>query len=308
MSAPTSQWRGLIHLGIVYLVWGSTYLFIRIAVHEGSGFSPFTMAASRITVAAAILLPAVILLRMPWKVSKRDLVTLAASGALLWFGGNGLVALAEKRASSSFAALVIGSTPVWPVLVEAVLDRRRPSWQLVLGMLVSFAGLAVLLSPVLRQGIRADTVSALTLLLASFSWAAGSMLFQRRPVKAPPLVASAWQHVFGAIALCIAMQAAGDPAPNPTHAAWLAWVYLIVAGSLISFRSYLIAVQTLPMSVVMTYAYVNPVTAMILGRVFLGEKISGTMLAGMALILGGVAVIFRERLTRTRRQPVTSRA
>lgn len=298
MSASPNPWRGLLHLGIVYLVWGSTYLFIRIAVHEGSGFPPFTMAASRITVAAAMLLPAVILLRMPWKVSRRDLLTLAASGVLLWFGGNGLVALAEKRASSSFAALVIGSTPVWPVLIEMLLDRKRPSWRLVAGMGIAFGGLAVLLSPVLRQGVRADTVSALTLLLASFCWAAGSMLFQRRPVNAPPLVASAWQHVFGAIALCIAMQAAGDPAPDPTRSAWLAWGYLIVAGSLISFRSYLIAVQTLPMSVVMTYAYVNPVTAMILGRVFLGEQITGTMLGGMGLILGGVAVIFRERLAR----------
>lgn len=288
-----SRRRGLLYLLIVYLVWGSTYLAMR---ETALGhFPPLQMAASRVCIAAPILLVAARMLGQRIVLDRREAGLLAASGALLWLGGNGLVAVAEKHAASGFAALVIGSTPVWPVIFEFVLDRRRPTWRLLASLAVGFAGLAVLISPMLRHGLRADILSTVTLICATIFWAAGSMLQQRKRIAVAPLAASAWQHVFGGIALFAAAQLSSEPAPQPTTAAWIAWLYLIVFGSLISFTCYIIVVRALPMPVVMTYAYVNPVTAVILGRLFLGEPITKPMLLGMALIIAGVAGIFHER-------------
>ena len=116
-----------LHLGIVYLVWGSTYLAIRVAVREGSGFPPFSMGATRVILAGLLLLGWAALSRKRVRPSRRELLILAGSGLLLWSVGNGLVIWAEQRADSALAALVIGTTPIWAVLIEAALDRRRPS-------------------------------------------------------------------------------------------------------------------------------------------------------------------------------------
>lgn len=288
--------RSLAHLLVVYIVWGSTYLAMRETAL--GNFPPLQMAASRVCIAAAILFPLARMLGQRIRATSREALLLAASGILLWLGGNGMVALAEKHVASGFAALVIGSTPIWPVVFEFVLDRRRPTWRLVLSMSVGFCGLVVLVWPLLRHGIRADVTSAVTLIFATLFWAAGSMLQQRKRVDVPPLAASAWQHAFGGAALLLVALCSGEPAPQPTPVAWAAWAYLIVAGSLISFTSYIIVVRTLPMPVVMTYAYVNPVTAVILGRIVLNEPVTKPMLLGMTLIITGVAGIFHERFRR----------
>jgi drug/metabolite transporter (DMT)-like permease len=291
-------WRGLAHLLIVYVVWGSTYLAMRETAL--GAFPPLKMAASRVCVASVILLIVTRILGNRVKLNVRETAILAASGILLWLGGNGMVSLAEKRAASGFAALIIGLTPVWPAIFEAVLDRRRPTWQLILSLLIGFCGLAVLVSPLLRHDAHGDTISAFTLVFASFSWAAGTTLQQRCRVDVSALTSSAWQHVFGGLALALTALLSGEPAPHPTSTAWMAWCYLVVFGSLISFTSFIIVVRTLPMPVVMTYAYVNPVTAVVLGRIFLGEPVTRTMLAGMLLIIAGVAGIFHERFHRRR--------
>lgn len=288
--------RSLAHLLVVYIVWGSTYLAMRETAL--GNFPPLQMAASRVCIAAAILFPLARMLGQRIRATSREALLLAASGILLWLGGNGMVALAEKHVASGFAALVIGSTPIWPVVFEFVLDRRRPTWRLVLSMSVGFCGLVVLVWPLLRHGIRADVTSAVTLIFATLFWAAGSMLQQRKRVDVPPLAASAWQHAFGGAALLLVALCSGEPAPQPTPVAWAAWAYLIVAGSLISFTSYIIVVRTLPMPVVMTYAYVNPVTAVLLGRIVLDEPVTKPMFLGMTLIITGVAGIFHERFRR----------
>jgi len=296
MSSQTesiSRLRGLLYLSVVYVVWGSTYLAMR---ETALGhFPPLQMAASRVCIAAAILLIIARLAGQRIAITRREAGLLAASGVLLWLGGNGLVAVAEKHAASGFAALVIGSTPIWPVIFEFILDRRPPTWRLLLSLAIGFAGLAVLIYPKLKDGIQADITSTITLLCATIFWAAGSMLQQRKRIQVAPLAASAWQHVFGGLALLAVAMISGEPAPQPTTAAWIAWVYLIVFGSLISFTCYIIVVRALPMPVVMTYAYVNPVTAVLLGRLFLGEPITRPMILGMALIITGVAGIFHER-------------
>jgi drug/metabolite transporter (DMT)-like permease len=288
--------KGLLNLIVVYLVWGATFLFIRLAVHEGSGFPPFAMAGSRTLCASIILFALAKILRYPFKISGSEMRMLILTGILLWLGGNGLVAWAERQVSSGYAALVIGTTPMWPVIIEAISEQRKPSFSLVFSMLISFLGLAVLVMPVLKQGIRADAASTLALVLAAICWSSGSLILQRRPPKAPLVLISAYQHLFGGLALTLAMILSGEPWPQPDPMAWLGWGYLVIAGSLISFTSYVIAVRTLPISIVMTYAYVNPVTAVLLGWLVLGERITLSTVLGMVLILTGVFGIFSKRI------------
>lgn len=192
-------WQSLAYLGAVWVIWGSTYLAIRVAVRPGSGFPPFTMAASRILVAGALIFGWCALRRMRLRVSGRELGLLAASGLLLWTGGNGLIVWAEQRASSGYAALIISTVPIWIALIEAILDRRLPSRQLMAALLVGFSGIVVLTAPELRRADQAELLALAALLLAPLSWSLGSILQQRRPVAQPVLVSSAYQHLFGGL-------------------------------------------------------------------------------------------------------------
>jgi drug/metabolite transporter (DMT)-like permease len=288
--------KGMLNLIVVYLIWGCTFLFIRLAVHEGSGFPPFAMAASRTLCAALILFALARGLGYKWRPSRTEWKVLIMTGILLWLGGNGLVAWAERQVNSGYAALVIGTTPMWPVIIESISERRPPSLLLVLSMLIGFLGLGVLVTPVLKQGIRADAASTVALLLAAICWSSGSLLLQRRPPKAPLILISAYQQLFGGTALTLAMILSGEPWPQPTASAWLGWSYLVIGGSLISFTSYMIAVRTLPISLVMTYAYVNPVIAVFLGWLVLGERITLYTVLGMGLILIGIFGVFWKRI------------
>lgn len=289
-------WSGLAHLGVVYVAWGSTYLAMRETAL--GGFPPLIMGAGRTCIAAALLMIIAKFMGLRIALTKREALLLAASGLLLWLGGNGFVATAEKRIASGYAALIVGSTPIWPPIFEFILDRRKPTGRLLLSLFVGFVGLAVLVSPMLERDARADLPSALMLVFATFSWALGTLLLQRRPINLPPISTSAWQHAFGGIALGIASYAIGEPTPAPNGTALIAWGYLIVFGSLISFTSYITMIRVLPMQVAMTYAYVNPVIAVVLGSLILKEPVTGTMIGGMALVIAGVAGIFHERLRR----------
>lgn len=293
--------KGLLNLVIVYLVWGSTYLFIRVAVREGSGFPPFTMVTSRILCGSAILFALAWLLKNRLSVSRSELRLLVVSGLLLWLGGNGLVTWAERHADSGYAALILGTTPIWAVMLEAILDREVPSRLLILSLLIGFTGLGVLVWPVLQRGIRADLSSTVALLIAAVIWPAGSLMLQRTPPNSASVVVAAYQQFFGGLGLAFAVWATSEPWPQPIPSAWISWAYLVIAGSVISFTSYVIAVRTLPFTVVTTYAYVNPVIAVLLGRVVLSERITSSTLLGMILILAGVAGVFRHRAGRIRR-------
>lgn len=287
---------GLGNLFVVYLVWSSTYLAIRLAVREGAGFPPFTLGFMRSAVAGLILLAWNWLRRENLKLTRHELITLAGSGLLLWLGGNGLVTFAEQRADSGLAALMVSASPIWAALIEAVIDRRLPSLQLSLALLVGFSGIALLTTPALMSGVRADTIAILALIGAPLTWAAGSVFQARRPVKHAPRTSSAYQMIFGAMGFALVIFLIREPLPTPTQEAWLAWLYLLVFGSLFAFTSYVIALRLLPTRIVMTYAYVNPVLAVVLGWIVLGEQITWWTVAGTALVLLGVAGVFRERL------------
>lgn len=291
----TVSWTGLAHLLVVYVVWGSTYLAIRVAVRPGSGFPPFLLGASRTLAAAGLLIAWNLLRRQRVLPTRPEWRTLLPAGLLLWVGGNGLVNWAEQRADSGYAALLVGAMPIWVVLMESFIDRRRPTRQLVGALLVGFSGLGVLTWPVLRSATGAGPAEAAALVLSPLSWGAGSIYLTRRAVRLGPTASSAWQQLAGAAGFLIVAACVGESWPQPSPQAWGAWGYLVAAGSIVAFTSFLTALRLLPTALVTTYTYVNPVIAVFLGWWILGERISGWTVAGTALILAGVAGAFRER-------------
>lgn len=286
---------GLANLLVVYIVWSSTYLAIRFAVREGAGFPPFILGLMRAAVAAVILLLWARLRGERLRLTRDEVLTLSLSGLLLWVGGNGLVTFAEQRTASGLAALLVAASPIWAAIFEAVIDRKWPSGQLAFSLLVGFGGIALLTAPELLTGVQADTIAILALIGAPATWAAGSVLQARRPVASSSRISSGYQMAFGAIGFAIVALLLGEPLPTPTTEAWIAWIYLAIVGSIFAFTAYVTALKLLPTRVVMTYAYVNPVLAVILGAVVLGEQVTVWTLAGSVFVLLGVAGVFRER-------------
>jgi drug/metabolite transporter (DMT)-like permease len=289
------NWEGMAYLAVVYVVWGSTYLAIRVAVREGSGFPPMTMAAMRLTVAGLLMLGWGRLARRSLRIGWDDMKVLFGSGVLLWGIANGLVVWAEQHADSGLTALLIGAVPIWSAVIDSTIDRRRPPLLLMGALLVGLAGVGVLVAPVLRSGIRADLLSVAALLAAPVSWACGSVLQGRRAVSVSPIVSSGYQQIAGGVLLVAGALLFREPLPHPTTEAWTAWAYLVIVGGL-GFFSYVQALRLLPISLATTYAYVNPVIAVFLGWLILGEPITLWTLAGAALVLVGVGSVLRLRL------------
>jgi drug/metabolite transporter (DMT)-like permease len=290
-----TNWAGLGNLLIVYIIWGSTYLFIRIGVREGSGFPPLYLAGFRVLVAGLILLGIGALKNERLHLTKREYLLLGASGVMLWLGGNGFVSIAEQHLHSGIAALIIGATPIYVAIAESIIDRRKPTGLLVVSLLIGFCGVGLLSFPTFQQGVQADVASVIFILVGSLLWGLGSLLQSRKPVQVAPEISSAYQHLFGAIALLLTAVITRSPLPHPIPEAWGAWAYLVVFGSVIAFTSFVRVLRMLPTNIAMTYAYVNPVIAVLLGWVVLGEKITPYTLGGMALILLGVAGVFRAK-------------
>jgi len=285
---------GLAHLSVVYLVWSSTYLAIRVAVRDGAGFPPFSMALMRVVAAAAVLLLWARMRRERVGLSRSEFVVLGATGAMLWLGGNGLVNWGETRVSSGLAALIVAAMPIWAECIGCAVDRRFPGWKIVGSVLLGFIGVGVLSWPLLRQGTRGDVLAVIALLLAPLAWAAGSIWLQRRKLDLSDRTISGWQQLLGGIGLLIVVLLRREPLPAPSGQAWAAWGYLVVFSSVICFTSYLTSLRLLPYQVVMTYAYVNPVLAVVLGHVILGEAVTGWTVAGAALVVVSVLGIFRN--------------
>lgn len=286
--------EGLLHLAIVYFVWGSTFLGIRVAVQPGGGFPPFTLGASRLLLAGTLLLLLGLIRGQRIIPSRSDLLVLAGSGVLLWGLGNGLVVWAEQQVASGLAALIIGSIPLWTALLDSLIDRRLPEPRVMVWLLVGFAGVGSLSGPLLASGVRADAISLLALFISTITWSLGVILQRRKPVAVGMVVSSAYQHLSGGAFVALAAWVLQEPVASPSTAAWLAWLYLVFFGGL-AFTSYVRTLQLLPINLVMTHAYINPAIAVMLGWLILNETITGWTLAGMSLILLGVWGVFRNR-------------
>ncbi len=293
-------------MSLVYVVWSTTYLAMRIGVNRTNGFPPFFFGMLRMPVAALILLAIARAQGLRMKPARSEWLSLAVSGNLLWLGGHGLILWAEQYAASGFSCLMASSAPIWATIVGLLFYRKRPSVSLIVSLLVGFTGVAILSASSLgtKGPIGFWVVSAL--ILGPFCWALGSVFQARRPVDLAPHVMSGYQHLMAFFGFLIVSLVLGETTPHPGPSAWIAWGYLVIFGSVIAFTSYVITLRLLPISIAMTYAYVNPLLALFLGWLLLGEPITMRTLVGAGLVILGVFAVFRVKQTSSGRGCVDS--
>ena len=285
-------------LGAVYLAWGGTYLGIRVAIET---LPPLLMASTRSLIAGALLYLWAVRRgdRRGDRPSRRQWAAAAIIGVALLLGGNGLVTLAEQRVTSGIAALLVATVPLWMVLLARAVLRERVRWLEWLGVVVGFGGVTLLAWPSGPQ--YADPLGVGMVVLASLSWAGGSLYARRAPMPARPLVGVAMEMLAGGLALGIVGLLRGELAQvHPERfslESLLGLGYLIVFGSWVAFSAYVWLLRVTRTSLVATYAYVNPIVAVLAGWLILSEPVGiRTLLAGL-VILVGVALIVTARST-----------
>lgn len=278
-------------LGIVYVVWGSTYLAIRIAVQD---LPPLSSAGWRFFCGAAIL--AVILSSRGGvrrlRATRAELAGCALLGFLLPAAGNGLVSTGEALgAPSGIAALLVATIPLWIIVYRAT-SGDRPSPRTTAGVLLGFAGLVGLIT---AAGIGGEVPigPCLVIVVASICWSFGSWKMPSLRLPQDSFVVAVYEMAFGSIFLMLGGALSGEdvvPRSAPTDS-WLAWAYLVFFGSVIAFTAYAWVLNAAPISLVATYAYVNPVVAVLLGWWVLAEPVTPAILIGGAVVIAGVALV-----------------
>jgi len=278
----------------VYLVWGATYLGIRYAVET---IPPFLMAGTRFLVAGAVL--------YIWRRAAGDpaptrgqWLRAALVGLLLLLGGNGLVSLAEQTVASGIAALIVGSVPLWMTTIEALRPGGvRPNAFGIVGLLIGFGGIILLVAPSLLNGNPAAShpLGILTLLFAAFFWSLGSIYSRHAHLPESSLLSTGMEMLAGGVGLYLAGTLTGEwhllVLANISGRSWLALVYLVLFGSMLGFTAYAWLLRSAPVSLVATYAYVNPVVAILLGSLFAQETLTVHILFSALIIIGSVVLI-----------------
>ena len=282
----------------IYILWGSTYLGIRLAIET---LPPFLMAATRFMVAGAILLTWAVFSGQQLRPALSQWPKAFILGALMLLCGNGGVTWAEKYIASGLAALLVATEPLWVVVLNWGLTHRRPNGKVLLGVLIGLAGVTLLVSDGLGQGAHGPQGSRLSLIgagvvvFSSFAWAAGSVYSSRRPIRAATSMASGMQMLAGGSLLLLLALVAGDfKRLNLDNASWVsigAFAYLTVFGSLVAFTAYSWLLNNVTTARAATYAYVNPVVAVLLGWLIASEPVTPKMLLAAAIIVGSVVLI-----------------
>jgi drug/metabolite transporter (DMT)-like permease len=292
-------------LGTVYVVWGSTYLAIRVAVET---IPPFLMAAVRFLVAGSLLFAFAVRRgdRAADPIGPRQWGAAALIGGLLLLGGNGGVVWAEQHVQSGLAALIIAGTPLWMAVISTARGEERLQARVVAGLVVGFGATALLLGVTGSKGGSTRLAGLLVLVGASVCWAAGSVLSRRAALPNRPLVATGMEMVAGGglllIAALVSVELANLHFDRVSGASLSGFLYLNVMSSWVGFTAYVWLLKNSPTSVVSTYAYVNPVIAVILGVVILDERFTGAALVAAALIVAAVALIVWGQ---SRREPTS---
>ncbi|WP_052273315.1 EamA family transporter [Flavihumibacter solisilvae] len=280
----------------VYIVWGSTYFFIQKAIHD---IPPLMMGAMRFIASGGIL--------MLWCIIKgeklwepKQVKVAVISGLMLLLVGNGAVIWAEKSLPSSLVAVLVSSAPVWFVVLDRPhLKENLSSRSTLLGLIVGFAGVIMLFSEQAGKalgdsGNSGQVLGLIVLIIGSMSWAGGS-LYSKYKSTGSATVNTAWQMMAAGIAFIpgslLNNEWSGFNAQAVSTGAWLSVLYLIVMGSLVAYSAYVWLLQVRPATQVSTYAYVNPVVAVLLGTMLAGEKMTVLQLTGLAIILTSVLLI-----------------
>ncbi|MDF2697301.1 MAG: Permease of the drug/metabolite transporter superfamily [Labilithrix sp.] len=267
----------------VYVVWGSTYFAMRVALQV---FPPFLMAGPRF-VAAGLLLFAILRWRGAPMPTGKQWVSAGVIGILLLVLGNGLVAVAQRTVDSGVAATVVATMPLWVAGIGTAWGER-PSLREVVGLLVGFAGVAVLQ----RGGsLSFGSIDSIAILFAPVAWAFGSLLSRRIPVPPGPMASAAQMIVGGFVMIGIALLRGERPLGPPTASSVGALLYLVFFGSLLAFSAYGYLLRTTRPSIATSYAYVNPLVALALGALLGGEPFTGAKVVACLLTIGGVVIV-----------------
>lgn len=297
------RWQTLVAFSIVYFVWGSTFLAIRVGVRE---VPPFLLAGMRF-LAAGLLMFAWLVLKKTQTPSRREWMSAALVSILIFVGDYGLIFWAEQRVPSGITAVMMATIPVFMSLFEIIFLRTQQlSLRLTVALLVGMGGVATLMSRSMSFGeIPIDSTGAAFLLVASVSWSTAAILTRKLPLPASKPMSSAVQMLLGGVFLIIVASSLGEfrrfHAAEVSSGAWFALAYLTIAGSIVAFTAYTWLLHHESPTKVATYAYVNPVVAVIVGYFLGGEVIGSRTVLGTLLILISVVVITtipkREALT-----------
>jgi drug/metabolite transporter (DMT)-like permease len=289
-------------LFIVWVVWGSTYLAIRVGVET---MPPLLMAAARNLVAGLIMFPAAIGARRRaisaghqvsrWP-RRAEWIGCAVVGVLLLVA-NGAVGIGEKTVPSGLAALLVATVPLWLLGFDAVLNHARLGLAPVAGLALGLVGVGFLSGLGGGSG-QVSAVGVVIILAAAVMWALGTIMTRRVTIPSSPALASGMELLCGGLALLVLAAAGGEfgslHLAEVSLRSWFALAYLVVIGSIVAFSAYGIAVRSLPTATVATYAYVNPVIAVLLGTLILNERLTPAMFGGGALIVGAVVLVVRR--------------
>jgi len=282
-------WLVPLAFALVYVIWGSTYLAIKLAIDT---IPPFVMAGTRFLVAGAALYTVARLLGAP-KPARSEWGPASIVGLFLLLGGNGLVVFGQKTVPSGLASLIVAGVALWMALFDALRPGGRwPTLPAAAGLLGGFAGVALLIGP-WSGGV--DPAGAMALVGATISWALGSIYARGARLPKSPFVATAVEMMAGGGALLLLALVTGQSAQLDFAAvsakSLAAMAYLLVFGSIVAFTAYVWLLSVKPASLVATYAYVNPIVAVALGALFAGEAMTARTLAAAAFIVASVAVI-----------------
>ncbi len=291
----------------VYIFWGGTYLFIHFAVET---IPPFIMAGSRFLLAGAILYIWRRLAGDPAP-TRAQWLRAAAVGLLLLLGGNGLLSLAEQHVASGISSLIIGSVPLWMTTIEALRPGGvRPKWLGILGLVIGFGGIALLVAPSLTGGklVIAPPLGIITLLFAAFFWSLGSIYSRVAHLPESVLLTTGMEMLAGGLGLYLAGAFTGEwrllVLAQISARSWFAMLYLVLFGSMAGYTAYAWVLRAAPVSLVSTYAYVNPLVAILLGSLFAQETLTVHVLVSAAIIIGSVVLINLSRRTVSPAPPV----
>ncbi|MEO6324077.1 MAG: EamA family transporter [Thermoanaerobaculia bacterium] len=294
----TSRGRVIPAFAAIYLIWGSTYLAIRLAIDT---MPPFLMAGTRYLIAGAILYP--LARKQAGRPEKAHWIGAGIIGAFLLLGGNGGVVWAEQRVASGLAALPVATVPLWTVLLDSLIRRRWPTRRVLAGLFMGFLGLVLLVGPgELAGSNRVDPIGVAALVAGALCWATGTVLSRRVKLPASPLLGTAMEMLVGGALLFAFGLLFGEgsrlrlDAITPKSIAALA--YLVVFGSLIGLSAYVWLLTVVAPARVSTYAFVNPVIAVLLGWAFHGEPLTARTLIAAGVIVGAVVLITTERMAK----------